>query len=220
MLSPTMHQLSLAYNSVPQMDLNACTSNSVGNTLEFSMLSNTPSRVPSKTNIKLPQSQTSTPSPNHKIIDVKSVTFFNNSDSGKVSESMCSSPICNIDPLDDNAENNNSQKLNMHNQSSKSFGTKQAIDISTESNNILSNYNDKCPNMVCYKCKCKEILKQNKSALRIWSACYRINISNPNYKYDNREIEIAYFDGLYGKLSEYFQCEVDSTRIPSKYEIS
>eukprot|EP01084_Bolivina_argentea_P271732 462443_1 len=120
--------------------------------------------------------------------------------------------------------NNISEPSLKSRQSSKSFGGgnyNHSDKIETPTHTI--NWNElvpMCPNMVMQKCRCKHILKQNKEAKKLWHSCYRINVSNVNYQIDNREIEIAYFDGLYGKLSEYFQCEVDSTRIPSKYEIS
>ena len=77
-----------------------------------------------------------------------------------------------------------------------------------------------CPNLVNKKCRCKEILQQNPSAQKIWGGCYRIKITNKDQHYDNREIDIAYFDGLYGGLCKYFQYEVDTDRVPTKKDIS
>ena len=62
------------------------------------------------------------------------------------------------------------------------------------------------------------MLKQHKRASRIWQGCYRINVSEINQSIN--DCEIAYFDGMYGKLCEYFKSGVDTDRIPQKSIIS
>ena len=117
-----------------------------------------------------------------------------------------------------NIENNNessaelkvNQSMNVRNNSNRSGnGLKiRSSDVAT------------CPNLVNKKCRCKEILQQNPSAQKIWSGCYRVSIANKNQHYDNREIDIAFFDGLYHGLCKYFQYEVDTDRIPTKKDIA
>lgn len=72
-----------------------------------------------------------------------------------------------------------------------------------------------CPNLINGECRCRELLRQNPSALQVWSGCYRISL-----KKQDRDIDIAFFDGLYAKLCKYLQYTVDSDRIPSKREIT
>eukprot|EP01084_Bolivina_argentea_P029603 54964_1 len=115
---------------------------------------------------------------------------------------------CTLDCLPSEYQLNHSIKLQKQN---NMYDNSINIDISAI---------QQCPNMVHGKCYCRDTLSQSKEAQNVWSGCYRINISNTEYQYDHRDIDIAYFDGLYGKLCEYFQLKVNSDRIPSKEKIS
>eukprot|EP01084_Bolivina_argentea_P082100 148679_1 len=77
-----------------------------------------------------------------------------------------------------------------------------------------------CPHMVHNKCKCKALLAQNEAAMRVWKDCRRTGITNRNYARDHREIEVAYFEGLYTGLCEYMTHTIRSKRVPGKRDIS
>lgn len=113
---------------------------------------------------------------------------------------------------DSSAELKVNQSMNVRNNNNRN-GNNNGLKI--RSSDIAS-----CPNLVNQKCRCKDILQQNPSAQKIWSGCYRVSITNKNQHYDNREIDIAFFDGLYHGLCKYFQYEVDTDRIPSKKDIA
>ena len=118
-------------------------------------------------------------------------------------------------------DSNQSNELKMNHsnnvKNNNSFGSNHSENNGVK---IRSSMIPPCPNLVNKKCRCKDILQQNHSAQKIWSGCYRIRIANKAQQFDNREIDIAYFDGLYGKLCKFFQYEVDTDRVPTKKDMA